>query len=206
MSRSKYLRVILSTGLLGALLLSGCTSDITEPSPPATASVTSEASTPEATRAEPSESQSPTEPKLEKPKRPTGIDKTDAEAAILTAEYFLDTYNYSMQTGSTEELQDLSAANCGFCEDTIREIKTLLQDNQRVLGGTVSRSEGRINPDHIGDPTIDVFIDVSQTPGSVTDESGTVISRFEADEYLSKVRVELIDKTWLVSEVFGERK
>ena len=209
MNRSKRLRVILSAGLLGALLLSGCTGEITEPSSPTTsmtptAPETSESSSPDSLNVEPSTSTD--EPRLEMPKRPIGIDNMDAEAAILTAEYFLDVYNYSMQTGSTDALQDLSTAGCSFCEDTIRETKALLQDDQRVLGGDVSRSEGRINPDHIHDSTIDVFIDVTQTSGSVTDESGTVVSRIEEDKYLSKVRVELIDKAWLVSEVFGERK
>lgn len=206
MSRSKYLRPILSTGLLGALLLSGCTTDTSEPSPPATSSEKSKASTPEPTDAEPSGSQSPAEPKLERPKRPTGIEKTDAEAAILTAEHFIDVYNYSLQSRTVEDLKALSSDNCGFCKDTIDDIETFQKDGHIVQGGKIKRSEGRINPDAISDHEMDVFLDFSQELTSISTEDGTVVSTFAAGDHLVKVHVELAGTSWQVIEVFGERK
>lgn len=212
--RSRTPSAMLSIGLLGTLLLSGCSSSTSNPTPlhiPADASSapTKDAEAPGTSglneTGAPSSSSSAL-PEHGRPKRPAGTRGSNAEAAILTAEYFLDLYDYSMQTGSTDELEKLSSKTCTFCHDVKNDIEALQDKGHSLLGGKVARSEGRINPKDIDSHTIDVFVDVSQASAAFIDESGAEVSSFEKHEYLSKVRVELVDEGWLVSEVFGQAK
>lgn len=198
MNRSKYLRAILSTGLLGALLISGCTNDFIEPSAPSSGEPKESAEVSQTPKSTPESSAAPT--------KPPEMKHRDLQAAIATAQYFLDVYAHATTTGDTTDFKNLFAPSCTFCNDALANIGSRSEQGNRIVDGDMVRSEGTVNPGSESTEDVSIYFDLTQQPAEVWDEDDNLVTTFAAGTFLVKVEVQLSNGAWTVKEVFGEEQ
>ncbi len=169
------------------------------PEPVATAEATAEKEDP------PTGEETPDDP-IPQPERPDGIDGKDADAAIVTAEYFLDLYEYANRSGDTKLFAKISDPGCTFCAQTIQEIKEIRDAGQTIIGGEIVRSEGLVDPEKVNDSEMIVYVEATQSGESVLDQDGAVVEIFKSATFDMNIKVKLDGQRWVIQEVSGQER
>lgn len=134
------------------------------------------------------------------------MDGDDALAAIYTAEYFLDLYGYTVETGETQAVLNISLDTCEFCRSLIEATDAIYSKNGWQVGGAFTRGEGAISRDRMHEKEIQVVFDATQESAQVFDASGKRISEYGSNEYDVGVNLTQTEGKWLISSVSGKPK
>ncbi|MBI9113497.1 DUF6318 family protein [Sanguibacter suaedae] len=172
------------------LVLAGCADDPAATPRDADAATTSTETAPATPK--PTEDPAPTPPE-----RPAAMNGTDDEAAKAAAIYFLELYEYTLQTRELAKWDAISDPACSFCANVrdkviADEAKSLVSSGIRITWGdeiSVSRPQG---------PTLvkAIFL-LSQDASTTVDSKGDVTDTFAAVEYEVAVYVHR-DTDWLL--------
>lgn len=123
------------------VLLAGCSgSGGASPSPsvtPATAATTSRAATPSPTRTGPLTTGPGVRPGEEPPVEFPAMRADDSAGALAAAFYFMRALDWSLATGDTSLISQVSDRSCVACRKHIRDVRSLFDSGGYVRGGRI---------------------------------------------------------------------
>lgn len=140
---------------------------------------------------------------IDVPQAPFGLDSNDAIGAISTAEYFIDLYDYANQAGELSKFEETFTSDCTFCLKTVADVKDAKERNLHIDGGVLERSEGKISESRVDSDLIVVYLDITQTSGTLLNASGTTVSKVGGGPLNLEVQAELVEGQWAITEVYG---
>lgn len=102
-----------------------------------------------------------------------GTEKTEA-GQVAFIKYWIASLNYSMETGTTDQLQGLSAEGCLFCETNQTFIESIKQDDGWIVGGRTEATEIVANLTPSSRNTYSVAVELNGRAGAVWNKGGRV--------------------------------
>jgi Family of unknown function (DUF6318) len=173
--------------ILLAVGLSGCTDD----SPP----------TPPATQASPHRTPTPS-PAASPPASPEAAQTAKGAEAFVG--YFWKVYNYSYQTGVTNDFEQIVSHGCAFCNDTISAINGLSDEGSHIEGSQIELTVAIAPP---SDPRLGLIVEtvISERPGKTIGRNGAVIATTTGVRNMkSEIAVDWNGKKWIVRDVAND--
>ncbi|MBN0040551.1 hypothetical protein JN535_10290 [Cellulosimicrobium cellulans] len=146
---------------------------------------------------------SPSEAGPAKPERPAAMDRADAEGAAAAAEYFASLYGYTLATLDSAEWEALAHDSCGFCSETLEQVRWLRESGGSHTGGELSlviADPGK----YVRDAQTGIWpLDgvVKQATFTVTDGTGAEIASEPAGSREVRVEVGRNDGHWVIVEI-----
>lgn len=185
---------LLLVGVLSAAGLAACTDDEPAPRPSITAPPSTGASSP--TPSATATATAPVAPKAE----PT---PKSAEAFV---KYFWDVYNYSYTARDSRNFNEISGPDCAFCNDTIRAINELLDDDHYIRGSDVRLGVAVAPPTDPADGLIVATV-ISEHPGRIVTASGSTVSRTKGVRNMkSEIALDWTARGWIVRDLANDEK
>jgi len=89
-------------------------------------------------------SPTPTATALAEPTKPPEMERNDEVGAIAAAEYFMELYNYVIQTGDLGPWDAAADRNCGFCSNVSSDLRPVYAEGGKYLGGLVTITSTRL--------------------------------------------------------------
>mgnify|MGYP005996569377 CR=1 FL=1 len=123
---------------------------------------------------------------------------TDALAAIETAEYLRDSYNYALASGDTAPMLEISSSECSPCTGLAEDVASMHARNQWMIGGTAAYDEAVVPADHAGRTDLIVQFRLAQSDAVVYDSAGEVIDQVPGATRTAQVAVRVQDGDWTV--------
>lgn len=175
----------IASGLALALLAAGALNACASGSASG-ASVTGSSAPTVSASATPSASPTPTlSPELAKlreealsmpePEKPELMSSDTGEGALQAAAYFIELYRYTLITGDTDPLEELSDDKCVYCASTIENARGLIADQQWAEPWDQEITEFRYFERQAGNVHVRVDITVSFGELVTHDASGAVV-------------------------------
>lgn len=157
--------------LLGALVLSGCSTTVTA--------------------AGDSPSANPVAP----PQKPAALMEDTGEGLEAAVRYWVDLQNHAIETGETRAWAEFSAEDCRYCQELIAEIDEAYASGGRIEGGklTATRTWGSTDAFDAGpgqDAQALATAELERTAGTAYNSTGKATREFE------KVSCEDFDENW----------
>lgn len=129
------------------------------------------------------------------------MDGADTIAGIATAEHFIDVLNFSIKSGETGALADLSASGCAPCQTLIGQIQELEQSGAWQTGGEIEPDEAVVPRDYASLRELPVQFNVQQQGSTVIDASGQRGEVYDEKQYVLQVVVTLEEGSWIVTDL-----
>lgn len=186
-------KLLALTLALAASSLGGCTIEM-----PARASA------PEPTTAQPTESSTPPAPAKSAPTAPAELERTDEAGAVAAAEYFLELWSYTMQTGDVMAWDTMSEEFCEFCRWTRAIAVSIDEAGDTFTGGDIKPMETYLHPFDEAAGAYPVDVDFLQSPSERHSVSGRLVSADSETYGTLGVDVIRLDDGWKVLEVTAQ--
>lgn len=148
----------------------------------------------------------PTLKNFDVPERPVDLELDDAMGAIVTAEYFIDLYDYANQSGESSKFEEAFNGDCTFCLKSVADIEDVKKRELRLTGGDIARSEGEVSEDRMDSDSIVVYLEITQSAGVLLDGSGNSVSKLAGGSLDLEIQLELVHGQWVVTEVYGKSR
>lgn len=135
------------------------------------------------------------------PQRPEAMERDDVEGAIAAAEYFIELYPYVYATGDLEEWEEISDADCQFCQG-VADSASELRDSGGYGEGPVIEVSGReVFPR--ADEQNQLIVELSAEEGASRhlDSRGEAIKESDGGPLEILVAVSYDEAEWLVRGV-----
>ncbi|GAA4422511.1 hypothetical protein GCM10023169_17070 [Georgenia halophila] len=187
--RLRTLLAMAAAGLFAAVGLAACDGGGDEPTPTGSPS---EAESPSA-------EETPTQ-EIDPPVPPNAIARDDVHGAEAAAEYFLKLYVYAYQTGGLAELEQMSHAECRFCQSVTTSVSTLYSDGGRSTGGAITIRSAEGHEPIERNPYYRVDVVIEQSPSTEVAGSGEIVES-EGGERLMVFAIGRGENEWKVRAV-----
>lgn len=126
---------------------------------------------------------------------------TDALAAIETAEYFLDSYNYALQSGDTSAMRSVTDAKCAVCTEIADDIAMSAGRGEWQEAGLLNYGESVVPSGYERLAELPVQFDVTQSPGYVRDSSGRETDSWGESQKVMQLLMASTNGRWLLSDI-----
>ena len=135
-------------------------------------------------------------PSVTPPAMPSAAQSKAPEGQVAFVRHVVEVLNYSVSSGSTEELERLLAPGCEGCRRYVARVRSDNAGQGHVDGFNWNVSKGQVL---IGDR---VEASVSADAYRKTDPETGKLTRVEAASYHIGFRLESQDERWLVKELY----
>lgn len=192
--RSAARRSALAAALIG-LLLAACTTDDKPPPPPTPAQTTPADAAPSP---EPTTEPGPGPTPWPEPTRPAAMERDDLDGAIAAAEYFLALYPYIYATGDLSTWEEMSHAECEFCQGAYEDVSAIHAAGGYALGGNFAVEDVSAAPPDDEFPHFRIGLSGVEAPASVHSSTGELESSTSGGLGTYHVAVLRTGDEWLI--------
>lgn len=199
--RHRALSALAGVLVAGALILSGCITDV-NPDPTTTSTIDTPAPTPEPTQS--TETTKPTTPEPEPEPRPPDpaqlINENTEEGARSAVAYFLELRQYTIDAADDSEWKSRSTNECQYCPIVTEVMEELLNAEQYRDGGEILVKHFVSAEEKWPNHWVVEFVGV-EYPVTLYGPSGVVIFEDAGGEAGFAMFVKFVNSDWKLDEV-----